>query len=361
MSVRNYNFAADLARALAILGVMAIHVFYPVYSRPDFLGGFSWWLAHTLDVVSRDSVPLFIMISGYLLLDPSKKTPLANILHRSINRIGIPLLFWSAIYFYGEFVWYERMSTWQSITQTFFSASLFHLYFLVIMINLYLLIPVTKTYLKSATGKSIHYLLSLAFVWGAALYALQFFVFKDHNIFNIFTIWLPYYGYFLAGHYLGKKKFTSFQIKIALVIYVGAVLFTNLIGYINLQWFARGQLWFWGLGGSEYFASYLSPNVIAMSLPMFVLIMKTKTWFTTTTNNLYVGVVQKISRSAFGIYLVHIAIINTLDKFFGFEIHLVTSSLWWYLIQKYLLVLLLSWMTVAVLGKIPVVKKVIGG
>ena len=40
MKLKTNIFSFDLARALAIIGVVAIHVFYPIYSRPDFLGVF---------------------------------------------------------------------------------------------------------------------------------------------------------------------------------------------------------------------------------------------------------------------------------------------------------------------------------
>src|SRR5690625_5977164 len=60
------------ARAIAIIAVVAIHSLGTVVEQ-NFAGmGPDWWLANAVDSASRWSVPVFIMISGALALDPNR-------------------------------------------------------------------------------------------------------------------------------------------------------------------------------------------------------------------------------------------------------------------------------------------------
>ncbi|NCN45471.1 MAG: hypothetical protein COU63_02900 [Candidatus Pacebacteria bacterium CG10_big_fil_rev_8_21_14_0_10_36_11] len=59
----------DLARVLSILGVVAIHAENITSSKTNYLGGISWWFVNTVHSLVAVSVPLFVMISGTLLLN----------------------------------------------------------------------------------------------------------------------------------------------------------------------------------------------------------------------------------------------------------------------------------------------------
>src|SRR6185312_8313743 len=64
---RQRSYGLDLLRILSISGVVAIHVFgLRVGAEPK--GNTSWWVATILDIGFIWVVPVFIMISGALLL-----------------------------------------------------------------------------------------------------------------------------------------------------------------------------------------------------------------------------------------------------------------------------------------------------
>ena len=86
------------ARAIAIVAVVAIHSLGTVVEQ-NFSGmGPDWWLANAVDSASRWSVPVFIMISGALALDPNRGSKPRKFLSKRIWRIGIPLVFWTVVY-----------------------------------------------------------------------------------------------------------------------------------------------------------------------------------------------------------------------------------------------------------------------
>lgn len=98
-----HSLSADIIRTLAGLGVVAIHVTDYFINYPLLFGGVSWWLANGANSVGRISVPLFIMLSGYLVLDDSKKYTLGTMLKKSLRLFGI-LIIWTLIYLMGMFM-----------------------------------------------------------------------------------------------------------------------------------------------------------------------------------------------------------------------------------------------------------------
>src|SRR3954447_23076195 len=64
----------DLARVLAIGAVLAVHEAGAAVGarRPGEPADPAWWAANVLDAASRWCVPVFVMVSGALLLDPRR-------------------------------------------------------------------------------------------------------------------------------------------------------------------------------------------------------------------------------------------------------------------------------------------------
>ena len=85
----------DLLRVFAIFQVILIHLSFPVIAKlelPD-----SYRLAAVFyNAFSRAGVPIFFMISGYLLL--GREEPIMDFLRKRFLKVGIPALLWTAIY-----------------------------------------------------------------------------------------------------------------------------------------------------------------------------------------------------------------------------------------------------------------------
>jgi len=58
-------------RVLAILAVVAIHVSGLTVVNPATHGSAAWWVAEVLNECTRWAVPMFVLVSGALLLKPS--------------------------------------------------------------------------------------------------------------------------------------------------------------------------------------------------------------------------------------------------------------------------------------------------
>lgn len=91
----------DYLRVLAIFAVVTIHATSFIYSDFNKIPNDDWWLANTLNGLSRFSVPMFIMISGYLLLGHDIGTKDFYI-SRGF-RIIPALIFWSIFFVVFDF------------------------------------------------------------------------------------------------------------------------------------------------------------------------------------------------------------------------------------------------------------------
>lgn len=69
-SRRPRQYGLDLLRILAICGVVAIHVIGVIVSNTQLKGTTQWWVATAIDLGAVWTVPVFVMISGALVLNP---------------------------------------------------------------------------------------------------------------------------------------------------------------------------------------------------------------------------------------------------------------------------------------------------
>jgi len=109
------------------------------------------------------------------------------------------------------------------------------------------------------------------------------------------------------------------------------------------------------MGGSEYGTNWLSPNVILMSLAGYFLITKVN-----NLNRFFEKIIQSIAKASFGIYLIHLIIINVLDKYFGLYLDFQAGKLWFYGLKKMLVVFLISWFVTAIIRRISLLRVIIG-
>lgn len=91
---RKRIYYLDILRVIACMAVVMIHA-SSGYVTKDF-GGFNFWVGNVFDSFARIGVPLFVMISGSIMLD--KDYSYNNKLIKHIVKLIIFFIFWSALY-----------------------------------------------------------------------------------------------------------------------------------------------------------------------------------------------------------------------------------------------------------------------
>lgn len=91
------NISLDAARVVAVAAVLLTHVSTQFVMYYDVeTAQFVW--GNIFDSLSRLAVPLFVMISGALLLDEEKPFEIKTLLLKRVSNIFLLLISWSAVY-----------------------------------------------------------------------------------------------------------------------------------------------------------------------------------------------------------------------------------------------------------------------
>lgn len=127
----------DNLRALACLMVIVIHTTTYYVTNGASVGEFNWNVANLLNSLSRVSVPLFFMISGYLFFGERSAGK------KHLMRLVCCLLFYSAISL-AYIAFFTRIGFWPSLRNLLFKPVFYHLWFFYALMVVYLLSPLIQ-------------------------------------------------------------------------------------------------------------------------------------------------------------------------------------------------------------------------
>ncbi|WAI84350.1 MULTISPECIES: acyltransferase [Achromobacter] len=243
----------DLIRVIACAAVVLLHVSARPFYMGDQISEKWWFLGNVISSLTHWCVPVFVMLSGALLLG-SPKTQYPDILRRRVPRLLAVLIAATILYgiwtkvALGSFTW---PAFWTSILD---GQPYYHLYFFYLIIGLYLIAPLLSRaveILPEATIKMAVIVTTLvtlvSFCWS---------VFSGRYTPNGSTFSWPYISYFLMGFYLYRYRPNLPYGAITVVAYLATVIGTQIMHYVPGPW---------GL----FFFLYFSPTVYAFSLGIF--------------------------------------------------------------------------------------------
>ena len=328
--LKQRNYTQDFIRALAIFMVVLLHI-------SAYFMGDNWrqtngqfWTGTIFDAFTRVCVPLFVLSSGFFLIKENVEK-VEVFFKKRTNKLLAPLVFWGLLYSEYSHDWHASLS---QISWSFLSGRpYYHFWFLFMLIGLYMVTPFINVLYNYYGLKKMNLL-------GLGLLALGMVV----NLWNIrfgdpslFVLWfIPYLGYFILGHTLPQMNY-NFSRGVALTIYVAASL-----GLIVAAYFALIKT-----GNSEYAFDYLSPLVIVASLSFYLFLVSfslKESWIT------------HIAPFTLGIYLIHILF---MEKLFDLTHMTIFGNGGADILALTLPVFLLSWFSVWLISKVPVLQRVI--
>lgn len=219
---RNIQYINRL-RIVAIYAVVTGHVAIWLTMGQTRALTFNWWLGCWLFWTAHLAIPVFVMISGALLLDDSRQEPPGRFYRRRLYRVGIPLVFWTAVYLAVRvFVDGEQLTFARAARLILTADPYYHLWFLYMIFGLYLLTPPLRTFVRCA-GRGQRLFVA---VFGLALANAYFQtdVLLWDNQRSIFTMFLPYIPYYLLGYELPRIDPKTVPSKyLALAVLVSAL------------------------------------------------------------------------------------------------------------------------------------------
>ncbi len=297
----------DVLRILAMAAVVVIHAVAPVVeTRTTDFGSATWWTANALDAATRWCVPVFVMVSGALLLDPAKRMTVRSFYARRVHRVGIPLVAWIGFYLLFREVYNAGGITAQEAAAEVASGSVFlHLYFLFILLGLYVLTPYLRVLTLHAPPRMMWGFTVIMLGLGLTDQAIGTLVGQGQP--NAVTRFLPYVGYFVAGWLLRDVSLGRRRVLLAgaafVVSWAAIALGTGLVADV-VGWNQT----------AGYLYGFLSPPVVVMSVSAYVLLRAVGTRLLRTASETVVRRVQLVAGLTFGVYLVHPALLLPLRR-----------------------------------------------
>ncbi|WP_241901942.1 acyltransferase, partial [Vibrio breoganii] len=84
-------------RAIAAIAVVLLHSSAKFVTNEYFMNDLqAWWAGNIFDSSTRWCVPIFVMLSGFLLTSGEKEESQYEFYKKRLNKIFIPLIFWTA-------------------------------------------------------------------------------------------------------------------------------------------------------------------------------------------------------------------------------------------------------------------------
>lgn len=283
----------DYLRVLATFSVIFLHVSSPLLYKFNSISTDIWWTAHIYDSFVRFCVPIFFMISGYLILS-KKYESIPSFLQKRFLKIIYPFMFWNTIYILYNLQNYSfEISSYKSIIHQFFFGASAHFWYIYTIIGIYLFFPIIQKWVASSGKKEIEYFL---IIWLVSVLSSMPILNKYFPNFNL-IYFSSYLGFTVLGYYIGKYKVGT--------LYTGVILY-----FIGLSFTIIGTFVLSSYKGSFYerLYDYLSPNVIIMAIGVFLIAQNLK--FFKKENR----VINFFSKYSYGIYLIHLLVIGILGK-----------------------------------------------
>jgi surface polysaccharide O-acyltransferase-like enzyme len=296
-SVRRVPYT-DALRVAGALAVVFLHVSGDgaavIAKHPTA----TWWFCLTLEALSRWAVPIFVMVSGLLLLDPAKVETPGQFYKKRLHRIAIPMLAWSV--FYLVWTWFydgTHFSAGAALYKLVSGGAYFHLWFLVMLIGLYLCTPILRIVVRGLTKRQlwITTIVILALAMADAVARAN----ADSDFTFLFKF-CPFIGLFFLGYCLRDVPRGKNMVWIGAACWLGGAVIAIASTYLLVYHCATGG---WEVDNRLFLLQEeFCPGPLLMSIGVFTMIAA---WYESRKIPTASKLIQTLSAASLGIYLIH--------------------------------------------------------
>ncbi len=279
MNQRNPNI--DLLRVIAAFAVVWLHVSVWVVLGDPSVESPWWWAGNLVDSFTRWSVPVFVMISGALLLSaPPSSSPL-DFWRKRLTRLLPALIFWTLVYFAFRY-FLEPPFGWKDVIKSLLKGNAYyHTWYIYMLVGLTFITPYLQTLVRALSRRALLYLILGCFIMAAGEFAY------GGRIITFLPSFVPFLGYFLAGYYIVNfvgaiKK----RILIPVILLCGLAIALATAALLPVRDIQAYNLTY----------SYHNLLVVGMSLSIFTLVIKAPP---------VISLVQRIAPVTLGVYALH--------------------------------------------------------
>jgi surface polysaccharide O-acyltransferase-like enzyme len=299
-------FWIDCLRVLACFGVVWLHSGAVLLDKVNKISGFDWWVCNVYFNSMRWRIPIFLMISGAVIL-PKIYGSLREYLNKRVLRLVYPFVFWSLMYIPLQLYLKHRTGELAAINPIEYifvglrDGVSHYFWYIYLIIGLNLFFPVLGRWIRGSTAGEIRYFLTiwLVTVFAALPFVEQFIPKVELKYFA------GYIGFPVLGYYIANKTWSNTKkikwIAISMIVTGCAIALT--VTHIMSQ--AHGRFW-GGVLGNQH------PVSILMATGIFLLFKHLNFG---NGDSAFHTVIRFLSKYTYGVYLVHSLTLTVLWRF----------------------------------------------
>lgn len=340
-------------RVVAVYGVVMIHTVGATASGPGSTTTVDGWVARALDLPFLWAVPVFVMLSGTLGLDPARHPGAAVYLRKRLRRLVPAIVVWNVVYV--AYLSITRQRWWVEgrdvLARVLLGQVAPHLYFFWIVLGLSVLTPVLVPWLARAgrrevvTAALVAYAVPVLSTWPLG---------PDGDRLGLthaaWTWWLPYLGAYLLGWGLRGVLLPR------RVLVLAALWALGLMALLTWQWEnPAAPPWL----GEWLGAHYYSPSVALLSVLVVLLAQSTVRDGGTLRGLARPAVLRRVSPlgdATMGIFALHYLVLLV-----GLDSGLLGEPVdsWQVLVGRFVAVSVVTTALVLALRRVPLVRVVL--
>jgi len=221
----------NVLRVMGITGVLVTHVFMTTCANwTPVLQKSQLYFCTVLRNLWHWCVPVLVMISGVLFLNPEKDIPVSKLIAKYVLKIALALALLAipaevALQFLASGHQFNPRHIKTAILNILQGKTQTHFWFLYLIIGIYLITPFLRTFTRYTTRKNYEYLLVILFLFTSVIATIRKAALVDFGI--SIPISSVYVMYFLLGFYIHHYNVTL-PPKIPVAVIFCFVLYTAL-------------------------------------------------------------------------------------------------------------------------------------
>lgn len=324
----------DCLRVFACFLVILLHVsaYFVIKNIEQY--NFQFTIGNFYDSFSRGCVPLFIMLSGGLILNNYENKNFQRFYTKSFKKIFIPTIIWSVIYVVysyileiGDYILNKNTVDYLTpIKNWILGKPFYHMWYLYMLIGLYAVAPLLILLKKEIKQKTFLKLSIALLILGAII--------SSYDLPWIIQF-IKYIGYFMLGsslkeYFFNRKNNIKRYLLISLTSFFMVFFITEIFVKYNLY------------NKTLYFYSYLSPFVILGSISVYIIFLNI---------DINLDIFNRLAPHTFNIYLIHAGILSAIQIVF-FKILKIDINPFWYILIMSLFIFYISYILSSIINKI---------
>jgi surface polysaccharide O-acyltransferase-like enzyme len=297
MTTSKRENSLDLLRIISTIAVILIHVNYFYFKlRSENNGGLhdiNYVVESLINIVTRFSVPAFVMLSGAFLLGNLKNADFKSFYRKTCYKIFLPVIFVVLFLCGVEIIIGHGVI---SIMKSVVAGSFYNLWFMYMLFGLYILTPflvILKKNIPNSVWKFMSFiLLAWAFISQAT---------SSYKLAYSLGVVFSFLGYFMVGNVLYEsqkniKNPPNIYIYIYILIIVLMYIVTFVVRYLGFSYYLFNA-----------YRNFFSPTIMIASIFVFKVFLNIKIRYN----------LSKISSYTFYVYLFHTITYKAIFKIFG--------------------------------------------